>query len=73
MGFRWNWLADSSKVILGDRDTREPLKEGWLQAVVDGPDREEAEAEEWRWGEGRAADGLFNASAWLGYSPPLFT
>lgn len=31
-------MADSSKGILGDRDTREPLKEGWLQAVVDGAD-----------------------------------
>lgn len=31
-------MADSSKAILGDRDTREPLKEGWLQAVVDGAD-----------------------------------
>lgn len=32
--------------------------------------------EERRWwlrgGEGRAADGLFNASAWLSYRPPLF-
>lgn len=31
-------MADSSKAILGDRDTREPLKEGWLQAVVDEAD-----------------------------------
>lgn len=42
-------VADSSKAILGDRDTREPLKEGWLQAVVDGFRLivEEVEAEGW--------------------------
>lgn len=62
-------VADSSKAILGDRDSREPLKEGWLQAVVDGADSRGGV----RGGEGGAADGLFNASAWLGYSHPLFT